>query len=475
MWPRQVSLGLQASVLKALCRQVWCAGQIKAATYQNSEASWVALSRRVHESSTIFMWASMIWPGKQPRQRVARWLLRFRRMTRQGGKSACIISRQLGSWGSVICLAMLGSGCSSTYKAGLGQSGGTTASATAASSGQGGDTAQGGTTVQGGTKVVGGTMISGGTSVSGTGGRSGSSGSQNVCFGRPSTCVALCQGGTACVCYCPSSGGAGGSSTASGGKGGTAGAGGTSSSGSGASCYDSGGAIATAAKACSLASDCKQVVEPTCCGAISQVGLAKSSACTFPTPFCGDLYCATSTYSRAEDGKNTSTGGTIGLQCVNGQCKTFVVAVGADAGTDAGQCPAGQMWCPGCTPGTGSCFAGGCPASACPPPDAGTNDAPSGSCDQVTTQAACDSRSDCHSVFVDPGTCGCALAGCCAHFNRCAGGGHADCSGPALCKMAQPFCEAPYVLSYTGSCYEGCVHQSACSGGDAAVASPTKQ
>jgi hypothetical protein len=160
---------------------------------------------------------------------------------------------------------------------------------------------------------------------------------------------------------------------------------------------------------------------------------------------------------------------------VNNQCKTFVVAGGTDAGTDAGPCPAGQMWCPGCTPGSGSCFAGGCPAVACPPPDAGTIDAPSGSCDQVTTQAACDGRSDCHSVFVDPGTCGCAAAGCCARFSRCAGGATANCSGPALCYMAQPFCEAPYVLSYTGSCYEGCVRQSECSGVDAAVASPTKQ
>ena len=141
-------------------------------------------------------------------------------------------------------------------------------------------------------------------------------------------------------------------------------------------------------------------------------------------------------------------------------------------GTGSGGCPAGQTWCEGCTPGTGSCAAT-CPSLVCPGPDAGctgsgcsrdarANDEPLGSCSQVTTQTECDSRNDCHSVFVDPGTCGCAGAGCCAHFSRCADGANANCSGPALCKMAQPFCEAPYVLSYTGNCYEGCVLQSKC-------------
>ena len=124
---------------------------------------------------------------------------------------------------------------------------------------------------------------------------------------------------------------------------------------------------------------------------------------------------------------------------------------------------------------TGTCLVGpclaadaGCAGDACSS-DGGANDVASGSCSQVTTQTECDSRSDCHSVFVDPGTCRCAAAGCCAHFSRCADGGRANCSGPALCNIKAPFCESPYVVSYTSNCYEGCVQPSECAGGDAAI------
>jgi hypothetical protein len=85
----------------------------------------------------------------------------------------------------------------------------------------------------------------------------------------------------------------------------------------------------------------------------------------------------------------------------------------------------------------------------------------------VTTQAECDSRSDCHSVFVDSNNCSCDPVGCCTHFSRCADGGHANCSGPALCNMGAFFCEGPYILSYSGNCYEGCVLQSECAGANA--------
>lgn len=46
-------------------------------------------------------------------------------------------------------------------------------------------------------------------------------------------------------------------------------------------------------------------------------------------------------------------------------------AVGGRGG--AGGCAANQVWCPGCEPGTGACYVGGCPGAACPPPDAGAN------------------------------------------------------------------------------------------------------
>jgi hypothetical protein len=117
-------------------------------------------------------------------------------------------------------------------------------------------------------------------------------------------------------------------------------------------------------------------------------------------------------------------------------------------------------YCPGCN---GASFFSGCslptdqartcPAIACP-----------AACSTMTTQESCDARSDCHSVFVDPGTCRCAIVGCCAHFSRCADG-KAVCAPPpaATCTIAQPFCEAPaYVVSYAGGCYEGCVPAAAC-------------
>lgn len=94
--------------------------------------------------------------------------------------------------------------------------------------------------------------------------------------------------------------------------------------------------------------------------------------------------------------------------------------------------------------------------------DGGTPDGAAAKCSEVTTQAECDARPDCHAVFEDPGTCGCSAPGCCARFKRCATGNTADCVGPALCEMVAPHCELPYVVAYTGLCYEGCVKQDEC-------------
>ena len=95
-------------------------------------------------------------------------------------------------------------------------------------------------------------------------------------------------------------------------------------------------------------------------------------------------------------------------------------------------------------------------------------------CTQLTTQAACDDRTDCHAVYVDPGTCGCASPGCCAKFSRCAEGGRATCDAEAQvsCDRATPFCESPYVISYTDNCYEGCVLKTSCAGVDPASPCP---
>lgn len=97
-------------------------------------------------------------------------------------------------------------------------------------------------------------------------------------------------------------------------------------------------------------------------------------------------------------------------------------------------------------------------------------------CTQLTTNAACDARGDCHSVYVDPNNCQCAALGCCAQFSRCAVGGRANCD-PDLTQIAcgsrTPYCAGNYVVSYTSNCFEGCVLKTVCAGTDAAVASPT--
>jgi hypothetical protein len=84
-------------------------------------------------------------------------------------------------------------------------------------------------------------------------------------------------------------------------------------------------------------------------------------------------------------------------------------------------------------------------------------------CAQATTKDACEARPDCHSVFVDGRDCGCAALGCCTRFSRCADGGAAVCKAPAIsCDAATPYCEGPFVVSYSGSCYEGCVQATDC-------------
>jgi len=88
---------------------------------------------------------------------------------------------------------------------------------------------------------------------------------------------------------------------------------------------------------------------------------------------------------------------------------------------------------------------------------------PAPPCDTVATLAGCEARVDCHSVFVDKLSCDCAVAGCCASFSRCADGGKAACKGTPACQIGTPYCGAPtFVVSYTTSCFEGCVRPTEC-------------
>jgi len=94
-----------------------------------------------------------------------------------------------------------------------------------------------------------------------------------------------------------------------------------------------------------------------------------------------------------------------------------------------------------------------CPLLGCPQPPP---------CAQVQTKDACELRSDCHSVFVDPMTCLCAQPGCCMMWNRCVDGDQARCTGQPACKSLAPVCEGDYTLAYTDVCYEGCVQKKDC-------------
>ncbi len=249
-------------------------------------------------------------------------------------------------------------------------------------------------------------------------------------------------------------GGGSGGANAGGTGGGLGGAGGSGTLGAGGTAKD-GGDVARDAIA---ALDAPNSDDGANCGPGYPVGSQKPQG-----DGCNTCYC--------QGGGN--------WLCTSKQCLPPPEA-GAEVGADAGPCPAGQMWCTGCTPGTGSCGVV-CTGVACPAPDAGcegdlcaSSDAPAAqedaadadaaSCSQVTTQAECDVRGDCHSVFRSLGACGCAPAGCCMRFLACADGATATCTAPTSfgCTIATPGCDSPYVLSYTPGCYEGCVQPSEC-------------
>lgn len=177
--------------------------------------------------------------------------------------------------------------------------------------------------------------------------------------------------------------------------------------------------------------------------------------------------CGTVTPLDADGGAGATGSGGVGGSAAGGSGGTGTGGTAGGMGGAGGSggsplCPPNQIWCPGCTPGTGMCSPGGCPGFACPPPDAGSMDARS-PCSSATSAADCDARTSCHSVFVDPHTCGCALLGCCAHFSVCVEGAQAVCKNATLiCNSAPPYCEGPYVIAYSNGCYEGCVRMAEC-------------
>jgi Kazal-type serine protease inhibitor domain. len=289
--------------------------------------------------------------------------------------------------------------------------------------GAGGSTGTGGTTGAGGSKGSGGATGVGGSKA--TGGNTGVGGSKAT-GGNTGVGGSKATGGATGVGGSKATGGA----TGSGGTGGS----------TGKMCGGFAGLPCAVGEVCDMA--------PGSCGIADGFGtcVVQPQGCTTDwNPVCG---CDGKTYSN--DCTRLATGYSPVTKNYDGACAT-----------DAGVCPAGQRWCPGCTPGTGSCGIA-CTTIACPAPDAGT----SASCSQVTTQTECDGRSDCHSVFLPGTTCGCATVGCCMLFDSCADGGRANCTGPVACMAPQPNCGPLYNLSYTDVCYEGCVRPIECAGVD---------
>jgi hypothetical protein len=242
----------------------------------------------------------------------------------------------------------------------------------------------------------------------------------------------------ACGSASPTPSGAGGSAGTSGSAGTTGAAGTTGGAGTTGSAGTTGGAGTT--------------------GSAGTTGGAGTTGSAGTTGVAGTTGGAGTTGSAGVTGTagRGGVGGSAGSMGAGGA----VAGAGGKSGAGGmGGCPPNQIWCPGCTPGTGMCYAGGCPGGACPPPDGGST----ARCADATTLDACDARSDCHAVFHDPRNCRCDALGCCARFVRCADGDRALCGAvPVLCDGPTPHCEGPYVISYTSSCYEGCVRATEC-------------
>jgi hypothetical protein len=83
-----------------------------------------------------------------------------------------------------------------------------------------------------------------------------------------------------------------------------------------------------------------------------------------------------------------------------------------------------------------------------------------GPCASETTLAGCETRTDCHAVLVDQGTCDCPTM---PKLDHCADGAKATCKGTVTCHRVAPYCETPdFVVSYTADCFEGCVRATDC-------------
>jgi len=85
--------------------------------------------------------------------------------------------------------------------------------------------------------------------------------------------------------------------------------------------------------------------------------------------------CESTAKPGADGGGGSNAGGTTGGGGHGGSAGS---AGGQSGGGGTTGCAANQVWCPGCEPGSGACYSGGCPGVACPPPDGGAGASGSG-------------------------------------------------------------------------------------------------
>jgi hypothetical protein len=341
-------------------------------------------------------------------------------------------------------LAALPAGCNSE-KVAIGQqnSGGQTIGGDAAAGAAGGGTSSGGGAIaSGGSAKTGGKPGTGGASPSGGvvgAGGSGTGGSTGCAPGW-TLCCGQCLSPQAGICAPCSAGGAGpsGGASSTGGRGGSggSGAGGAGLGGSGAGGSAAGGASGTI------------------CGGLRGMACSTGQFCDLPAGSCNSADMTGTCAIKGAGGcpavyqpECGCDGTTYGNDCDRLAAGVSKLADGVCAPTDAGVCPAGQFWCPGCaTLGTPGGCATACTGIYCPPPDAGAADAAAGNCGAGIPVGSSYPIGDCNTcTCVSPGNLSCTVLQC---PPDAAAGGGTICGGlrGMSCGSGQ-FCDLP-----AGSC-----------------------
>jgi hypothetical protein len=170
---------------------------------------------------------------------------------------------------------------------------------------------------------------------------------------------------------------------------------------------------------CASTTGCSVEICPTCYG---QTAFAACYRTGQTPPICIAPPCAPLTCPALNEVECNAQSGCAAEYCTGCQQKTYV----------------------GCG-NPGQAFA--CPAICVAPPP----------CDEVKSLEACETRTDCHAVFVTEDN------SANTHFARCNFGDQAMCRPAGLKGQTPPVCPGPtYVIAYVADGYEGCVKPKDC-------------